>query len=96
MCHICLKVGGGHVHCGRSEGAVGRAADCGAWRGRNGTHQHCSHQCASAQAAVFSGGEVLPSTAERHFRAGEQVRVRLPIVIIIIIIIMTDLIIQVT
>lgn len=64
MCHICLKVGGGHFHRGRSEGNVGRAADSGARRGRNGTHQHCPYQRASAQAAVFSGGEVLPSTAE--------------------------------
>lgn len=64
QCHICLKVGGGHFHCGRSEGNVGRAADSGARRGRNGTHQHCPYQRASAQAALFSGGEVLPSTAE--------------------------------
>lgn len=64
QCHLSVKVGGGHFHCGRSEGDAGRAADGGARRGGDGAHQHSPHQRAPAQAAVFSGGEVLPSTAE--------------------------------
>lgn len=63
-CPISLKVGGGDFYRGRSEGNAGRAADGGARRGRDGAHQHSPYQRASAQAAVFSGGEVLPSTAE--------------------------------
>lgn len=67
------KAGGGDIHSGRSERDAGRAADGGAWGGGDGTHQHGPHQRAAAPAAFLPGREVLPSTAERHLRAGEQV-----------------------
>lgn len=69
--HVCfsLKAGGGNLHSGRGEGDAGRAADGGARGGGDGAHQHGSHQRAAAQAALLTGGEVLPSTAERYLRA---------------------------
>lgn len=71
--YVSLKAGGGNLHCGRGEGDAGRAAGGGAWGGGDGAHQHGSHQRAAAQAALLTGREVLPATAERHIRAGEQV-----------------------
>ena len=70
---VCLQAGGGNLHCGRSEGNVGRAAGCGSWWGGDGTDQHCAHQRAATQAAFLTGWEVLPPTPERYLRAGEQV-----------------------
>lgn len=59
-----MKAGGGNLHSGRGEGDAGWAAGGGAWGGGDGADQHSPHQRAAAQAALLTGREVLPPTAE--------------------------------